>query len=159
MVLKTCHVPDCCSRMRAGAWESPLGINVCPRWIWEKLGLRPEVGQHVALSFSALLALISSPLLMRLPHVCLMKKIFGMPCPGCGILHSLAALLHFDFVHAVQSNPAGIAVASAFLSQIAVGPVAVFWAEARSGADMVSRVASRIGWTALMSVWLLRLSH
>lgn len=136
-----------------------MGINLCPRWMWEKLGLREDMGEPVALCLSALLALVSSPLLMRLPHVCLMKAAFGIPCPGCGILHSLSALLRLDFHNAVRFNPAGIAVALAFTSQIAASLATLAWAGVRNRAFALSHLASGIGWMALMLVWIMRLFH
>jgi hypothetical protein len=36
--------------------------------------------------------------------LCLVKSIFGVDCPGCGMTRALSALAHGDFVSAIQFN-------------------------------------------------------
>lgn len=40
--------------------------------------------------------------------VCLMKKLTGLPCPGCGGTRSMMALLRFRFVQALAFNPLAV---------------------------------------------------
>ncbi|MGM9983726.1 MAG: DUF2752 domain-containing protein [Fibrobacter intestinalis] len=40
-----------------------------------------------------------------------LKKIFGIPCPGCGTLRSLNELLHGDFSEAFYFNPLTVLLA------------------------------------------------
>jgi len=50
-------------------------------------------------------AIIFPPeLLDRLPHICLIKSIFGR-CPADGTLRALSNLLHGDFYKALTCNP------------------------------------------------------
>ncbi|HEY7309226.1 MAG TPA: DUF2752 domain-containing protein [Gemmataceae bacterium] len=52
----------------------------------------------------AVLALASPGRLDDLPRLCLFAVIFGRPCPACGTLHALSALLHGDFYLALSFN-------------------------------------------------------
>jgi hypothetical protein len=48
--------------------------------------------------------------LTAIPHFCLLQRLLGIPCPGCGISRSLLAAAHFDFSAAWNFNPAGIPI-------------------------------------------------
>src|SRR5215472_1689041 len=52
----------------------------------------------------AALALASPGRLDDLPRLCLFAAIFGRPCPACGTLHALSALLHGDLYLALSFN-------------------------------------------------------
>jgi len=95
-----------------------MEINVCPQWLLAKLKVPPRAQIHVALLLSSLLALTIPPVLTRVPHFCLMQRVLGIPCPGCGVLHSLMAVLQLNFDAAWRSNPAGIALALFLVLQI-----------------------------------------
>lgn len=41
---------------------------------------------------------------------CLLKKMTGIPCPGCGGSRSFVMALHGDFYHSIQMNPMGLLV-------------------------------------------------
>lgn len=78
--------------------------------------------------------------LPALPHVlpviqawtdagCLMQRLAGLPCPGCGITTSLLALMHGDIGRAWQANPAGAGIALLLAGQAAVATV---WLRSRA---------------------------
>lgn len=46
------------------------------------------------------------------PGVCLFRHATGLPCPGCGLSRSVAALLHLDVAAAFAYHPFGPAVAA-----------------------------------------------
>jgi hypothetical protein len=46
----------------------------------------------------------------KLPGVCLVKNITGIPCPACGSTRSVMSLLHGDFYTALYYNPLGFLV-------------------------------------------------
>ena len=52
----------------------------------------------------AALALASPGRLDELPRLCLVAIAFDRPCPACGTLHALSALLHGDLALALRFN-------------------------------------------------------
>jgi hypothetical protein len=52
----------------------------------------------------AALALASPDRLDELPRLCLVAVVFDRPCPACGTLHALSALLHGDLAMALRFN-------------------------------------------------------
>jgi hypothetical protein len=52
----------------------------------------------------ALLALTSPGSLDHLPRLCLWSRLLRGPCPACGTLHALCAVVHGDLGGAVQFN-------------------------------------------------------
>jgi hypothetical protein len=84
--------------------------------------LRPDSLYHVILlvlcSGVLLLAAVLSvrggsqvvlPVLgIPLPELCMMRRLTGMGCPGCGMTRSFIALAHGDVASAWSYNPAGL---------------------------------------------------
>jgi hypothetical protein len=135
-----------------------MEINIFPRWLLAKLGLSPEKQMHAALLLSSVLAFAAAPLLIRIPHVCLMQTVLGLPCPGCGVLHSMTALRELDFSNAWKANPAGIAVAAVFLLQALARPVAIASARTAMPVTRISRAGSYAVLGSLFFVWIIRLA-
>jgi hypothetical protein len=52
----------------------------------------------------AALALASPDRLDELPRLCLVAVVLDRPCPACGTLHALSALLHGDLALALRFN-------------------------------------------------------
>ena len=134
-----------------------MEINICPQWVLARFGLRASDQRHVGIFLSTLCALLAAPLLIHLPHFCIMQKVFHLPCPGCGILHSLSALLSLDFGRAVHFNPAGIVLAAVFCFQIAARPIAVVWKRTSVTIEKLSRAGSCLAVASLFAVWIGRL--
>jgi hypothetical protein len=40
--------------------------------------------------------------------LCFFRKITGLPCPSCGITHSIVALMHGNLLDAIKANPLGL---------------------------------------------------
>lgn len=143
-------------------WPKPVAIenveiNVCPAWTLNKLRVPVELQLHVALLVSSAAAITAAPLLRFVPHFCLVQKLFGVPCPGCGILHSATALLRLDFAGAWRANPAGFGVLAVLLFQLIARPAAILFARTRA---LVSITSSRLANAALawlFMIWILRL--
>lgn len=134
-----------------------MEINVCPAWILNKLRVPDEFQVHVAMFVSALSAIAVVPLLRFVPHFCLVQKLFGVPCPGCGILHSVSALLRMDVVGAWRANPAGFGVVAVLGFQLFARPAAILFGRTR---EVISTVSSRLANAALVwlfMIWIVRL--
>lgn len=70
----------------------------------------------------------------QMPKLCLASHLLGRPCPACGTLHALSALLHGDLAAAWAFNPNVVVVAPVLL-WIVVAQVIVIrraWRSARS---------------------------
>ncbi len=134
-----------------------MEINIFPELLLAKLGVPSRARIHVALLLSALAALAAAPLLIRLPHICLMETVLGLPCPGCGVLHALTAVLRGHWVTAWRANPAGVAFAFVLGFQIVARPAAIARAPVGGFVSSISKQASRVVLGSLMAVWLLRL--
>jgi Protein of unknown function (DUF2752) len=84
---------------------------------------------------------------------CLAKRLFGIPCPGCGITTSIAALLHGDFELALRANAAGPAVAGFFVVQLALVIAAATDALREQSILRWLRVSDSLLLIALMASW------
>jgi hypothetical protein len=133
-----------------------MEINFCPRWILTKLHIPERSQYHLAILISTLLVLLCVPLIPHVPHFCLMKKLLGIPCPGCGISHSLMSAFRFDLAKAWVFNPAGIAVALLFCYHIVARPVAIALPRAAAVVASISRYGSNITVVLLFLVWSYR---
>ncbi len=134
-----------------------MEINICPRWLLEKTGLSPDDQSHFALFFSALMILLATPLLARVPHICLMQTLLGIPCPGCGVLHGMAALARMDFTAAWRANPAALFLAILFSLQLVARPIALLCSQTRPLITRISAFASYCVCAVLVWVWIARL--
>jgi hypothetical protein len=133
-----------------------MEINFCPRWILTKLNVPERSQHHFAILISTLLILLFVPMIPHVPHLCLMKKFFGIPCPGCGISHSLMAAFRFDLAKAWLFNPAGITVALLFCYQIVARPVAIALPRVAELVSSISRYGSNFSVILLFVVWAYR---
>ncbi len=133
-----------------------MEITFIPRWVLAYFFADEERRFHFNCAFSALLIAAAIPLLNIIPHICLAQALLGIPCPGCGITHALAALAHFDLRAAWIANPSGIALAFLFVFQITMRPLALFIPGTSRIISQVGRWLSAATVFALMAVWILR---
>jgi len=133
-----------------------MEIDFCPRWILAKLHVSERNQHHLAILVSTALVLLLVPIIPHVPHFCLMKKILGIPCPGCGISHSAMAAFQFDLASAWSANPAGIGVALLFSFQIIARPVAIALPRASAAVSSISRYGSNFSVILLFLVWAYR---
>lgn len=133
-----------------------MEINFFPRWILTKLRVPERSQHHLAILLSTLIVLLVIPIIPHVPHFCLMKKLLGIPCPGCGISHSVMAAFRFDLAKAWFANPAGIALALLFCFQIVARPVAIAVPQAAAVVSSISRYGSNFTVVLLFLVWSYR---
>ena len=110
----------------------------------------------VALLLSTLFTLALLPLAIRIPHFCLMQKVLGIPCPGCGVWHSIMAILNLKPVMAWKANPAGVLVASVFCFQLVARPIAIIAPRTRNLVSQASHRISNAALGGLFLVWIFR---
>jgi Protein of unknown function (DUF2752) len=135
-----------------------MEIDICPRWVLARLRIPGQSQHHVALFVSTLLTLAFLPLVIHLPHFCLMQKVLGIPCPGCGILHSIMAFLRLKPVMAWEANPAGVGVASVFCFQLVARPIALMAPRTGDLVSEASRHISNVALGSLLLVWISRVT-
>jgi hypothetical protein len=133
-----------------------MEIDFCPRWILTKLRVPERSQHHVAILISTLAALLLVPMIPHVPHFCLMKKLLGSPCPGCGISHSIMAAFRLEMAKAWFANPAGIGIALLFSFQIIARPFAIVVPGAAGFVSSISRHASNFSVILLFLVWTYR---
>jgi Protein of unknown function (DUF2752) len=133
-----------------------MEIDFCPRWILAKLHVPERSQHHLAILISTLVVLMLVPVIPHVPHFCLMKKLLGIPCPGCGISHSVMAAFRFDLAKAWLANPAGIGVAMLFSFQILARPLAIALPRAAGVVSSISRYGSNLSVILLFVVWTYR---
>jgi hypothetical protein len=134
-----------------------MEIDFCPRWILTRLRVPERSQHHLAILISTLVVLLLVPIVPHVPHFCLMKKLLGIPCPGCGISHSVVAAFRLDFAKAWFENPAGIGVALLFCFQMVARPIAIAAPRAADIVSSVSRYGSNLSVILLFLVWTYRL--
>ncbi len=134
-----------------------MEINIFPKWFLGKLNIAEERQPHLALLFSALSIPLLLPLVVHLPHFCLFRFLFGMPCPGCGILHSLIAILQFNLGEAWASNPAGIGLFLLLGFQIVARPIVLLRSNTGTTISRFSHQAESIVYAWLALVWIERM--
>ena len=133
-----------------------MEIDFCPRWILAKLRIPERSQNHFAILISTLITLLLVPLVPHVPHFCLMKKVLGIPCPGCGISHSVMAAFRLHMARAWLANPAGISVALLFAFQIIARPLAIARPRAAGLVSSISRYGSNFSVIVLFAVWAYR---
>ena len=102
-----------------------MDIAIIPTIVLSRFDADPERHVHLNVLLSHILLLLMATLLVRfsldlsvIPHVCLFNKLFGIPCPGCGITRSLLACFVGDFGRAWLQNPAGPILAASLVAQV-----------------------------------------
>ena len=124
-----------------------------------KLGIRQSAQRDVGLLLSSFIVLAIAPLLIHVPHVCVLQKLFHLPCPGCGILHSLASIQHLHFQQSWQINPAGTMLALMLAFQVFGRALAIASTNTRPAINKLSKLWSAVVLASLTTVWILKLFH
>jgi len=136
-----------------------MEILVFPRWLLNRLPISEQNRVHLNAFLSVLLVCLSAPILVRIPHFCLLGHFLGFPCPGCGVTHSLIAVDRMQFREAWNSNPAGMLLAMHFGFQLCARPFALCVERMGATISRLSELGGRCVLSALLVVWLTRLLH
>jgi hypothetical protein len=114
--------------------------------------------QHINILISTLCIIVFINILKYIPHFCLFKKIFFIPCPGCGIITSIGCLFKFDIEKSIQINPIGIFISVFYLMQLPVRIIVICGKIKYTNLlNNVSNIFSRFIITGLLLVWIIKL--
>jgi hypothetical protein len=132
-------------------------IKLCPRALIAKLPVAEHSRSHWSILISSVVAIAATPLLGYVPHICLARLLLQIPCPGCGITHSLLAVEHFNFAAAWRSNPAGLGVGAGISYQVFSGPIAIFVPTVGENVGKISQLISVTVLVWVIGIWISRL--
>lgn len=97
------------------------------------------------------------PRLVEFP-LCGVKLMIGIPCPGCGLVHSFVALFHGHLRDSIAFNPMGVIIAGALgyafiraIARVAGKPLKPLLSE------RASRFVMNVFVFALLAQWVIRL--
>jgi hypothetical protein len=104
-------------------------IDFLPKSFIARLPVPSSAHIHLSIFLSNVSVVVLLSSLTRLPHVCILRLFFHVPCPGCGVTHAILATAHFRLAAAWHSNPAGLGVVAGFCYQLIARPIAMLFPE------------------------------
>jgi hypothetical protein len=136
-----------------------MEIVFIPEWLFGGIGENKR--KHLNYCISALLVILSLPYVHLLPHVCLVRWLIGIRCPGCGITTALTAIFKLDFDGALKANCAAPVIALLLIFQVLVRPIALCSPSVRinTAIDKFSRSISFCASASLLLAWVAKLVH
>ena len=134
-----------------------MEIDICPRWLLRVFRVPETLATHAGIFLSSLLILLAAPIATHVPHLCLAQTLFNLPCPGCGITHSLIDTLHLDIHSAWKANPAGIVFCLYLVIQACGRLVVIILGRGGGLMSRLSSVGEKPVFAAIFGVWLVRL--
>jgi hypothetical protein len=137
--------------------RSGVEIRFFPSWLLSTLGIPVEIQRETDFILSSIIGLALPSLLISFPHLCLMRSFLHIPCPGCGVLHSIVSIQHLHFAQAWQSNPAGVVLTGMLCFQILARPIAILCVKTRPTINRLSTRGAIAVFASLMAVWIFRL--
>jgi hypothetical protein len=139
-----------------------MQIALLPEWLFRWTTISRERARSLNLLCSSVLIILSTAFALGriegLPHFCLFQKLLGIPCPGCGILHSLNASFRGDFHAAWRANPAGLVLAVALLFQACSSVLLLAGIAAERGVEWLEGGAVKSFICVAMAVWIYKVS-
>jgi len=134
-----------------------MEVDICPRWLLATLRIPERSRDQVAFFLSTFVVIVFLPLIRYIPHFCLMQKLLGIPCPGCGVSRSLMAIARLRPAIAWAANPAGFGIAGLFLFQFVARPIALIFPQTDHFVSDASRRLGNAVLMCLLCVWIQRL--
>jgi hypothetical protein len=103
------------------------------------------------------------PFLNRpLPEICMLRRMTGLSCPGCGLTRCFIALAHGDLASAWSFNPAGLWLFAIVAAQLPWRTYQL-WRIAHGQRELaflgLGQIALAVFIVLLLGQWLLRLLH
>jgi len=142
-----------------------MEIAIVPSFIINRLTHNDMQRIHLNILLSSVLILLffihtghSIGFLNELPHFCLFQKIFGIPCPGCGITRSLIAISELDIATSWQYNPAGCFISLFIIIQIPLRFIAMTFKNIEIIICSFSKYNGNCVVISLLLIWIARVS-
>ena len=93
----------------------------------------------------------------KIPHVCLVKEMLGIPCPGCGIIRSIIELWNFNFFGSLQYNPVGILIVISIFSQTIFRLLLILGHLSQKFINRQTRIVNTVIISLLFANWIINL--
>lgn len=90
-------------------------------------------------------------------HICLFQHLLGIPCPGCGLTRSFAAIANLELYKSLQMNPSGLLIFSFVLFQIAARISALLFEKTDNIVWKISGYINKLIISSLILIWIIRL--
>jgi hypothetical protein len=139
-----------------------MEIALFPEWLFAWTTISRERARWLNLLCSSALTIVVMALALDLveglPHFCLFQKVLGIPCPGCGILHSLNAGFHGDVRGTWTANPAGLVLAVGLLFQVCSSGLVLAGIAAPRRVEWLQGGVVKSFMFVAMAVWIYRVS-
>jgi hypothetical protein len=98
----------------------------------------------------------------RLPELCMLRRVTGLSCPGCGLTRCFISLAHGDIVAAWSFNPAGLWLFAIIAAQLPLQSYQL-WRINHGRRELplvgLGAIAFGVFLVALLSQWALRLAN
>lgn len=140
-----------------------MEISIIPKFIINRLVSDSRDQIHINIFLSSILLFIFFifighfvDIISRLPHFCLFQKIFGIPCPGCGITRSLIAISELNFVSSWHYNPVGMFILLFIFIQIPLRIFAMTFKNMEGLMCLFSKILNCLIVSSLLLVWIVR---
>ena len=136
-----------------------MEIDFVPKCLLARLPGPSTSHIHLSIFLSNVSAVVLLSALTRVPHICLLRFFFHVPCPGCGVTHAILRTAHFHLAAAWHSNPAGLGVVAGFCYQLIARPIAMLFPQTGESVVRTSRLLSKFVVVGLFAVWIWRLTQ
>lgn len=142
-----------------------MDISFLPKAILRKfvIGETEQINWNVLLS-NTLIIFIGGTLFFcnirfydKIPHLCLFKELFGIPCPGCGILRSISELVRLHFLDSLHYNPVGIIILISIFSQTVTRFLLIIGWLSQNFVNRETKIMNFIIITLLLTNWIINL--
>jgi len=134
-----------------------MEIDFVPKCFVARLPVPSSAHMHLSIFLSNVSAVVLLPVLTHVPHICVVRLLFHVPCPGCGVTHAILAVAHFRLAAAWHSNPAGLGMVAGFGYQLIARPIALLFPPMGDFVVRTSGLLSKFVVASLFAVWMARL--
>jgi hypothetical protein len=135
-----------------------MEIDFMPRWLVARLPVPSSAHTHLSIFLSTISTVIVLPSLAHVPHLCIVRLLFHVPCPGCGVTHAILATAQLRLAPAWHSNPAGLGMVAGFCYQLLARPIAMLFPQTGEFVVRTSSLLSNLVIVSLFAVWIARLA-